>query len=138
MHGTKNPDRTFFFIAGSFPSEPISNDEIKQLSNFILRLNVNRKYAWQLVPYGRYCPIHCWTRKCWGRLLKLKERVDQSDTLKPIQCFLNKEPILRWEFIYESSPTLRSSTIRSESDQVLSPSDIGLAILLVFCKETSF
>ena len=61
-----------------------------------------------------------------GRLLKLKERVDRSDTLKPIQSFLDEELIPRWEFIYESSLCSDLFNYKiAESDQVLSPSDIG-------------
>ena len=119
----------FSFIAGSFPSEPISDDQIKQLSTFILRLNVNRKNAHKLaIPLATDTAISIagHLENIGGRLSKLKERVDQSDRLKPIQSFLNEELIPRWESIYQDSQ--HSDLIDyeiSKFDRVLSPSDIG-------------
>jgi len=119
----------FSFIKGSFPSEPISDDQIKQLSDFILRLNVNREHAHKLeIPMATDTALSIagHLENVGGRLSKLKERVDHSDKLKPIRDFLNEELLPRWEFIYKSS--LSSDLIDfkiSKSDQVLSPSDIG-------------
>ena len=119
----------FSFIAGSFPSRPISDDQIKQLSDFILRLNINRKHAHKLgIPMATDTALSIagHLENVGGRLSKLKERVDHSDKLKPIRIFLIETLLPRWEFIYESSLSSDLFDFKiSKSDQVLSPSDIG-------------
>ena len=119
----------FSYIKGSFPSEPISDKQIEQVSDFVLRLNMNRDRAEKLnIPEAtdtaRSIAGHL--KNVGSRLSTLTERVAQSSKLKEIQSFLKKEILPRWESIYQNSN--RSDLIDyeiSKFDRVLSPSDIG-------------
>jgi len=119
----------FSYIEGSFPSEPISDKQIEQVSDFVLRLNMDRDKAQKLnipVATDTARSIAGHLENVSNRLSALTERVDQSSKLKEIQSFLKKEMLPRWESIYQDSQ--HSDLIDyeiSKFDRVLSPSDIG-------------